>query len=118
MKKSSSFSYDSNDRSEKPSSLACLQRFGLRITQEKAKEQISDIPLSPLNHPINFWTQYVQHQANIYRGPFLGGSRTVKNTLCQFCVNLIDSSWHLVTQHATSVTVSLIKIMVNKLKKD
>ena len=35
-------------------------------------------------------------------------------TLCQICGNLIDSSWHLVTQHATSVTVNIIKTMVNK----
>jgi len=28
---------------------------------------------------------------------------------------LIGTSWHLVTQHATGVTVSLIKIRVNKL---
>ena len=27
---------------------------------------------------------------------------------------MADSSWHLVTQYTTSVTVSLIKIMVNK----
>ena len=36
-------------------------------------------------------------------GAFLGGwgSRTVKNTLCQFCVNLVGTSWHLVTQLST-----------------
>jgi len=44
-----------------------------------------------------------------------GGSRKVKNTLCQICANLIGTSWHLVTQHATSATISLIKIRVNKL---
>jgi len=35
--------------------------------------------------------------------------------LRQICANLIGTSWHLVTQHATSVTVSIIKIRVNKL---
>ena len=35
--------------------------------------------------------------------------------LRQICANLIDTSWHLVAQHATSVSVSLIKIKVNKL---
>ena len=35
--------------------------------------------------------------------------------LGQICANMIGTSWHLVTQHATSVTVSLIKIRVNKL---
>jgi len=43
------------------------------------------------------------------------GTKTVKKTLCQFCVNLIGTSWHLVTQHATSATISLIKIRLNKL---
>ena len=38
-----------------------------------------------------------------------------KKVLCQICANLIGTSWHLVTQHATSVTVSIIKIRVNKL---
>ena len=39
----------------------------------------------------------------------------IRKLLCQFCANLIGTSWHLVTQHATSATVSLIKIRVNKL---
>jgi len=33
-----------------------------------------------------------------------GGSRKVKNTLCQICANLTGTSWYLVAQHATSVT--------------
>ena len=47
-----------------------------------------------------------------------GGGRTGQGTktLCQICANLIGTSWHLVTQHATSATVSLIKIRVNKLR--
>jgi len=45
-----------------------------------------------------------------------GGDRAIIiKSLCQICANLIGTSWHLVTQHATSVTVSLIKIRVNKL---
>jgi len=44
-----------------------------------------------------------------------GGGLEQKKRLCQFCVNLIGTSWHLVTQHATSVSASLIKIRVNKL---
>ena len=44
----------------------------------------------------------------------VGGGKVSKKTLCQICVNLIDSSWHLVTQHATSVTVNIIKTIVNK----
>jgi len=39
----------------------------------------------------------------------------VVKKLCQFCASLIGTSWHLVTEHATSATVSLIKIRVNKL---
>ena len=31
------------------------------------------------------------------------------------CANLIGFSWHLVVQHSTSVTVSVIKIRINKL---
>ena len=46
------------------------------------------------------------------------GVENNKKRLCQICVNLIDTSWHLVTQHATSVTINIIKTMVNKLKKD
>ena len=42
------------------------------------------------------------------------GVENNKKTLCQICANLIGTSWYFVTQHATSVTVSLIKIMVNK----
>jgi hypothetical protein len=30
------------------------------------------------------------------------GKDQYKKVLCQFCVNLIGTSWHLVTQHATS----------------
>ena len=33
-----------------------------------------------------------------------------------YCANLIVTSWHLVTKHATSATVSLIKIRINKLR--
>jgi len=49
-----------------------------------------------------------------------GGGRKDQRTktLRQICANLIGTSWHLVAQHATSATVSLIKIRVNKLKKD
>ena len=36
----------------------------------------------------------------------MGGGKVSKKTLCQICVNLIDSSWHLLTQHATSVSAS------------
>jgi len=63
---------------------------------------------------INFGTNYIQHQANIYRGASLlgWGVENSKKRLCQICVNLIDSSWHLVTQYATSVSASLIKIRV------
>jgi len=43
------------------------------------------------------------------------GVENSKKSLCQFCVNLIGTSWHLVTQHATSVSASLIKIKVDKL---
>ena len=35
--------------------------------------------------------------------------------MCQICANLIGTSWHLVAQHATSVSASIIKIRVNKL---
>ena len=42
------------------------------------------------------------------------GDKDIRKRLCQVCANLIDTSWHLVTQHATSVTVSFIKTMVNK----
>ena len=34
----------------------------------------------------------------------------------QISANMIGFSWHLVTQHATSVTVSIMKIRVNKLR--
>ena len=37
------------------------------------------------------------------------------NALRQVYANLIETSWHLVTQHATSVSASLIKIRINKL---
>ena len=58
----------------------------------------------------------MQDQANIYKGglSFGWGVENSKKTLCQICVNLIGTSWHLVTQHATSVSASLIKIKVNK----
>ena len=46
---------------------------------------------------------------------FLGGGKISIKTLCQICANLINTSWHLVAQHATSVTVSMIKLRVNKL---
>ncbi len=39
---------------------------------------------------------------------------STKKTLCKICVNLIGTSWHLVAQLATGVTVSLNKITVNK----
>ena len=49
---------------------------------------------------------------NITRGAGIKWvSTTHKKRLCQFCVNLIGTSWHLVTQYATSVSASLIKIM-------
>jgi len=35
---------------------------------------------------------------------FWRGGRKAKNTLGQICANLIGTSWHLVTQNATSVT--------------
>ena len=44
-----------------------------------------------------------------------GGSDQRAKILCQICASLIVTSWHLVAQHATSVTASLIKIRVNKL---
>ena len=44
------------------------------------------------------------------------GVENSKKSLCQFCVNLIGTSWHLVTQRATSVTVSIFKLRVNKLR--
>ena len=50
-------------------------------------------------------------------GLLLGGGGIelpTKKTLCQICVNLIGTSWHLVAQLATGVTVSLNKITVNK----
>lgn len=66
---------------------------------------------------INFRTKYIQHQANIYRGGLSWGVgvENNKNTLCQFCVNLIGTSWHLLTQCATSVSASLINTRIDKL---
>ena len=46
--------------------------------------------------------------------PICVGEVSIK-ILCQICANLIGTSWHLVTQHAMSVTVSINKIRVNKL---
>ena len=69
------------------------------------------------------FVEFVSNNFTIILGLFWlkkesGGGENSKKSLCQFCVNLIDFSWHLVTKLATSVTISLIKIMVNKLKKD
>ena len=47
--------------------------------------------------------------------PLLYPPRGALYSLCQFCANLIGTSWHLVAQHATSVSASLIKLRVNKL---
>ena len=49
---------------------------------------------------INFQTKYLQLQANVYRRePRLGvGVENSKKLLCQFSVNLIGTSWHIVTQ--------------------
>ena len=44
-----------------------------------------------------------------------GQIRIIIKLLCQICANLIGTSWHLVTQHATSVSASPIKLRVNKL---
>jgi len=41
--------------------------------------------------------------------------RCLGKILRQICTNQIGTSWRLVTQHATSVTVSIIKIKVDKL---
>ena len=32
----------------------------------------------------------------------------------QVCVNLIDPSWHSLTQYATSISISLMKVKVSK----
>ena len=37
------------------------------------------------------------------------GDKDIRKRLCQVCANLIDTSWHLVTQFATSVPISVIK---------
>ena len=44
-----------------------------------------------------------------------GVNETGKKFLCQICVNLMGFSRHLLTQYATSVSASLIKIRVNNL---
>ena len=61
----------------------------------------------PLRQPIHILSK--PYPWDPYSG--VGGRAISIKTLCQICANLIGTSWHLVTQHATSVTVSIIKII-------